>query len=59
METGCFRTIIMDDIDDMKIMGIQYMAENDFLGIKAVFFLFMGTVFLCRCRIEKRTSKKR
>ena len=33
-----FFAIVTDDINDMKIMIIQYMPENDFLGIKAVFF---------------------
>ena len=41
-----FSTIVVDDINDVKIMVVQYMSKYDFLGIKAFFWCFVCTVFL-------------
>jgi hypothetical protein len=30
--------ILVFDIEEMKIVGIQYVTENDFFGVKTFFF---------------------
>jgi hypothetical protein len=42
----------------MKIMIIQNVPENNFLGIKAFFTFFLSASFLRKCIIKKENGKK-